>query len=189
MQPSPSGSLPDAVVLAGGGAHRLGGVDKTALEVGGTSLLDRVLAALPPCGTVVVVGEERTTAVPVAWTREEPAGGGPVPAIAAGLELVSSDRVLVLAGDMPFLSAPVLELLLTSVSGDGALLLDDGGREQYLCSAWHTAPLRQAVQGVTRVKDVVERLAYARVSWPADVVAPWTDCDTPEDLTAARERA
>jgi len=189
LQPSPSEFLPDAVVLAGGGAHRLGGVDKTALEVGGVPLLDRVLLALPPCGRVVVVGAERATGVPVAWTREEPPGSGPVSAIATGLEMVSADLVLVIAGDMPFLSPPVLERLLSSVSGDGALLLDDGGREQYLCSAWRTAPLRQAVRGVTRVKDVVARLTYARVSWPADVVAPWTDCDTPDDLRAARERA
>ncbi|NEC15321.1 NTP transferase domain-containing protein, partial [Streptomyces sp. SID8014] len=35
----------DAVVLAGGGARRLGGVDKPGLRVGGRALVDRVLAA------------------------------------------------------------------------------------------------------------------------------------------------
>src|SRR4051812_33904528 len=34
----------DAIVLAGGGGRRLGGVDKATLEVGGRTLLDRVLA-------------------------------------------------------------------------------------------------------------------------------------------------
>ncbi|WP_240497415.1 NTP transferase domain-containing protein, partial [Streptomyces hirsutus] len=35
----------DALVLAGGGARRLGGADKPGVRVGGRSLLDRVLAA------------------------------------------------------------------------------------------------------------------------------------------------
>ncbi|MGW0901366.1 NTP transferase domain-containing protein, partial [Streptomyces goshikiensis] len=37
----------DAIVLAGGAARRLGGVDKPALPVGARTLLDRVLDACP----------------------------------------------------------------------------------------------------------------------------------------------
>ena len=47
----------DAVVLAGGTARRMGGLDKTMLDVGGVALLDRVLGALGGGpATVVVVG-------------------------------------------------------------------------------------------------------------------------------------
>lgn len=181
--------LPDAVVLAGGSARRLGGVDKPGLYVGSATLLDRVLAALPPYGTAVVVGPPRPTVRPVAWTRESPPGGGPVAGLAAGLSLVTAPQVLVIAGDMPFLTTPVLASLLAAVSEDGALLVDDEGRDQYLCSAWRTSSLRAAVAGVDRMKDVVASLAFVRVSSPVGVAAPWTDCDTPDDLTAARERA
>ena len=37
----------DAVVLAGGAARRLGGVDKPGVRVGGRALLDRVLTLVP----------------------------------------------------------------------------------------------------------------------------------------------
>ncbi|MYY85285.1 NTP transferase domain-containing protein, partial [Streptomyces sp. SID335] len=45
----------DAVVLAGGGAARLGGADKPGVRVGGRALIDRVLAACSGAGTTVVV--------------------------------------------------------------------------------------------------------------------------------------
>src|SRR5688572_27736790 len=70
----------DAVVLAGGRAERLEGADKAALDVAGATLLDRALRAVAGARTVVVVGDERPTDVPVVWTRERPAYGGPVAA-------------------------------------------------------------------------------------------------------------
>ncbi|MFG3347695.1 DUF6457 domain-containing protein [Streptomyces sp. NPDC048018] len=75
----------DAIVLAGGAARRLGGADKPGVRVGGRPLLDRVLAGCRDAGRTVVVAEPRATARPVEWTREEPPGGGPVAALAAGL--------------------------------------------------------------------------------------------------------
>src|SRR3954451_21606618 len=87
----------DAVVLAGGSGRRLGGVDKPALRVGSTSLLDRVLGAVPDASSVVVVGPSRATSRPVTWVREDPPGGGPVAALAAGLPLMTAPFVAVLA--------------------------------------------------------------------------------------------
>ncbi|NKI41053.1 DUF6457 domain-containing protein [Streptomyces physcomitrii] len=75
----------DAVVLAGGGARRLGGADKPGLRVGGRRLLDRVLTACAAAERTVVVAAPRATVRPVRWTREEPPGSGPVAALAAGL--------------------------------------------------------------------------------------------------------
>src|SRR3954451_22611863 len=95
----------DAVVHPGGRGGPLGGVDKPALRVGSTSLLDRVLAAVRDASSVVVVGPLRATELPVAWVREEPPGGGPVAALAAGLPLVTAPLVAVLAADLPFLDA------------------------------------------------------------------------------------
>ncbi|WP_344329901.1 molybdenum cofactor guanylyltransferase, partial [Kitasatospora putterlickiae] len=69
----------DAIVPAGGAARRLGGADKPGLTIGGTTLLDRVLAACADARTTVVVGPARPTARPgIRWTRERPPGGGPV---------------------------------------------------------------------------------------------------------------
>src|SRR5947209_20072437 len=96
------------LVLAGGKAWRLGGIDKAIVEVAGTIMLDRVLAAAAPCcDQLVVVGPPRPTSVDgVRFTIEASPGGGPVPAVAAGMVAApEADAVVVLAVDLPLLDA------------------------------------------------------------------------------------
>lgn len=184
----------DAVVLAGGSARRLGGSDKPAALVGDRTLLDRVLEALPASSQATVVGPRRGTSRPVHWVREEPPGGGPVPALAAGLPWVAAPRVAVLAADLPFLTRDVLDRLATEgVGHDGALLVDDDGRDQLLCGVWATAALRAAVavRSGPRLSALLAGLDAVRVSVPSPPgsPAPWFDCDTAADLETARGSA
>jgi molybdopterin-guanine dinucleotide biosynthesis protein A len=136
----------DAVVLAGGRAERLGGTDKAALEVGGATMLDHALAAVSGARRVVVVGDERPTGNPVLWTRERPAYGGPVAATYAGLDALRRDGpaggalIVVLAVDMPAVTAGTVERLLAGASGHEGAVLVDGG-ERHLAMAVTTAAL------------------------------------------------
>lgn len=186
----------DVIVPAGGAARRLGGVDKPGLTVGETTLLDRVLAACAGARTTVVVGPARPTAYEgVRWTREQPPGGGPVAAVAAGLELVTADTVLLLAADLPFLDRRTVDRLVTALDRadrhtGAAVLVDAGGRDQPLTAAYRTAPLRAALAGLgdpagQPLRRLVGGLAGLRVA-DTDNVA--YDCDTWEDLEQARER-
>jgi molybdopterin-guanine dinucleotide biosynthesis protein A len=139
----------DAVVLAGGRAERLDGADKAALDVAGATLLDRALRAVAGARTVVVVGDERPTDVPVVWTRELPAYGGPVAAAYAGRDALrrgtpvqfrgpeapetpephgTSPLIVVLAVDMPAVSAATVGRLVGAVQGHDGAVLVDGGR-------------------------------------------------------------
>jgi len=102
-----------ALVLAGGASTRLG-EDKPAALVGGVPLLDRVLGALSNDADVVVVGPARRTARPVRFVLEQPPGGGPVAAIAAGLAQLAAERCFLLAADLPFLTAAALVQLTTA---------------------------------------------------------------------------
>jgi molybdopterin-guanine dinucleotide biosynthesis protein A len=119
------------VILAGGAARRVGGATKPALQVGGEALLNRVLASVVLVRPRIVVGPDEVTGLlpaDVTLTREDPPGGGPVAAIAAGLSCLDpptpDSLVYVLAGDLPFLSSRTLdslrEVLLGSISVDGA---------------------------------------------------------------------
>ena len=184
------GPFLDAIVLAGGRGVRLGGADKAAVVLGGRALLDRVLDAVGGAGIVVVVGPRRAAARAVTWAREEPPDGGPVAGIAAALPLISADLVAVLAVDLPFVEAGHVGALARRAAGhDGALLVDEEGRDQPLAAVYRSNVLRAAVDrldGVhgASVSALVGSLDLARV---AGGRAAW-DCDTPEDVATA-ERA
>ncbi|BBA98779.1 putative molybdopterin-guanine dinucleotide biosynthesis protein [Actinacidiphila reveromycinica] len=228
----------DAVVPAGGAARRLGGTDKPALTVGGRQLLDRVLAACAAAGETVVVGPRRPTARPVRWAREEPPGGGPVPALAAGLAVLAEppppaapgpsgsggrdatggpDRagaqvpagepdgraaevVVVLAADLPFLTAETVGALADAAAGagrevDGVLLTDATGRDQPLAAAYRVEPLRRELAllvgeygglGGLPLRLLTGGLTLRRMADPTGEAS--FDCDTWEDVAAARAR-
>jgi len=122
-----------AVVLTGGTSTRLGGADKAGLARAGRSLLDSALDAVAGAAEVVVVGPETAVGREVRFAREEPAGGGPLAGVGAGVAALSGEPayVVVLAVDMPGVSADTVDRLLAAAAGrDGAWLVDPGGRRQ-----------------------------------------------------------
>jgi molybdopterin-guanine dinucleotide biosynthesis protein A len=187
----------DAVILAGGSGRRMGGVDKASLLVGGLTLLDRVLLASAGARRTVVVGEARATVRAVEWTLEQPAGGGPVAGIAAGLQALGragpdpAPLLLLLATDLPRMRADdvtkLVEVLTLRPQAAGAVFVDAGGRRQPLAGLYRTEPLHAAVTAIEpvhgkAVKLVVQHLELAGVP---DLEAAG-DCDTPDQLAAAR---
>ncbi|CAO5245251.1 molybdenum cofactor guanylyltransferase [Frankia sp. AgKG'84/4] len=181
-----------ALVCAGGAARRLGGRDKAALVVGAATLLDRVLAAAAGARQRVVVGPVRDLAVapgaPVRWRREEPPGGGPVAAIAAGLEEITTPLVAVLAADLPFLTDHELGLLLHGAQGlgtDVAVLVDPGGRRQYLAAVWRTDRLRAALPAEPAGRSVRSLFPGRAVREVSAAGMACLDCDEPGDVERA----
>ncbi|SEK30463.1 Molybdopterin-guanine dinucleotide biosynthesis protein A [Blastococcus sp. DSM 46786] len=184
-------TLYSAVVLAGGRAERLGGQAKPQLRVGGRTLLGTVLDAVADARRRVVVGPAQEVPAGVLLMRETPPGGGPVTALRAGLEHVDTATVVVLAADLPFLTADLVGALRRRLRRDGVLVVDDTGRDQFLLGAWRTAALRAAVAdpaGPRALHRVVSGLDVDRWSPPVEPgrPAPWLDCDTPEELARAR---
>ena len=108
--------MPSAAILAGGRATRFGGLDKGAAIVQGRSILERQLTELTQVtNDILYVGanppaEYRQVLQPVA---DATPGLGPLGGLDAALGAARHDTVLLIAGDMPFLTAPFLAFLAT----------------------------------------------------------------------------
>lgn len=183
-----------AVILAGGAGRRLGGVAKPVLPVAGEPMVLRVLAAVVGADHRVVVGPVRLDDTLPAGThrvREDPPGGGPVAAIAAGLGVLPAGRIVVtLAADLPLLTASAVGLLLTRIDDrDGAVYVDADGRRQWLCAAWRESVLRRRLAECDSLTGralhrLFGSLDVAEVSAPG-AIPPWYDCDTADELAVA----
>lgn len=188
----------DAIVLAGGAARRLGGIDKPAVTVGGVSLLHRMIDAIDTTvgsQRIVVVGPHRDDLDPrILQTRESPPGSGPVAAIAAGLNALSdsadggADVVFVAAADLPFVASASVRTVVAQLESTTVVFArDEDGEVQYLFGAWHVDALRRSLAATPSTENLpVRSIVPAR---PATVPVPdLDDCDTRTALDRARER-
>jgi molybdopterin-guanine dinucleotide biosynthesis protein A len=156
-----------AVILAGGTAARLDGVDKASLEHGGSTFLEHALAATRDAGEVVVVGEPVPTSRPVTFVREDPPLGGPVAGLVAGRRALAGhpDAVVVLAVDMPFVTPGTVRRLVGADGPDGAVLVASDGRRR-LVLLLRTGALDAATTGDPHgrsVRSLLEPLELADV--------------------------
>ncbi|MFC8046039.1 NTP transferase domain-containing protein [Nocardia sp. NPDC057353] len=180
----------DAVVLAGGRASRMGGVDKPGIVVGGRSLLAAALAAVAGCARVAVVGPDRAELGPeILQTREQPPGAGPVAALAAGLAALGADPaplVVVLAADLPFLTADTVHRLIAQLgAADAAFAADRDGRPQYLIGVWRRRALDAALAGLGSPVNHPMKALVPAASTVLEL--PGTDdCDTADQVLRAR---
>lgn len=178
----------DAIVLCGGSARRMDGVDKAEIPVAGRRLLDRTLGAVSGASKIVAVGPPRGVAAEVTWTIEEPPGGGPVAGIAAGLGLVESDLVAITGVDHPFLQRGLVDGLAGSIGDrDGAIVRDASGRHQFLVGVYRADVLRARLgdrdpQGMA-VRELIDGLDLEFVDDPRAAI----DVDTWRDVIAAEK--
>lgn len=143
-----------ALILAGGKATRLGGVDKRELVIGGRTIFERQIEALGPCVAEILVSSPRQVAGYRTVVDPVP-GQGPLAGIAAGLAAATTPWLFVIAGDMPYLHRALIELVLSrGDAGCDAVGIRIGGLAEPLCSAMHVAAWRPIV---------TERLAAGRL--------------------------
>ncbi|MDQ3070139.1 MAG: molybdenum cofactor guanylyltransferase [Acidobacteriota bacterium] len=107
-----------AAILTGGEARRFQGRDKSRLLVGGVSILDRQLelAAGVASEVFIVTSEAREADFPPSAAAriviDRYPGTGPLGAIVTALEATDASVLIVLGGDMPALTAPLLAAIL-----------------------------------------------------------------------------
>jgi molybdopterin-guanine dinucleotide biosynthesis protein A len=188
-----------AAILAGGRARRLGGLDKSRLLIGGRSILQRHIELLQGLvDRVVVVADEpgrfADVGVPVlADTRPGCGSLGGIYTAVAGAE----SPVLVLACDMPFVTAPFLARVLeVGWEADIAIPRASDGYHP-LCACYGpacAAPIRRRMDaGTLKVMDLLSDVRVRELG--PDELAPFDpdgllllNINTPDDLARA-ERA
>jgi len=134
-----------ALILAGGKATRLGGVDKLALVIEGRSIFERLRDVLAPRVAEIVVASPRPTPG-VRTVADAVVGAGPLAGIAAGLDAVTTEWLLVVAGDMPYLSGEVVDAVLARADAThDAVGIRIGGLLEPLVCALRVAVYRPIV--------------------------------------------
>ena len=192
-----------AAILAGGQARRLGGLDKSALAVGASTVLQRQLAVLNGLTPhILIVGRERMMDgdPPVRAVADRIAAAGALGGIYTALLEAPTELVLVIACDMPCLTAPFLDLLAvraeTEPEADVIVPRDDRGRHP-LCATYRrriAATFRARIDaGELRVLDALDAVTVREVS-PDEVRAYDPDgrlllnVNTPDDYARAQQR-
>jgi len=200
MVTSPVGLYVSAAILAGGRARRFGGADKASLPVGRARIIDRQLAALSAvAGDICIVSHdpERYARLGVRVIPDAIAGAGPLGGIYTALVDAAHERVLVIACDLPFVTAAVLERLVAESRRDeetDAVVPRSARGIEPLCALYRTrcaAAARNRIEsGALQVAGLLDAVR-TRVLGP-DVLAEFDDgslfenVNTPHDHERAR---
>ena len=196
-----------AAIFAGGGGTRMGegGVVKGLLKVGGERIIDRQLAVLRPLFAEILLAANDSEPWAGLGLRvvpdRAPSGSrttlGPIAGIDAILAALSPtiDAVVCVAGDMPFLQAPLLAHLRDVAPTGSALVPRISGRAEPLLARYSRAisPIvtDQIAAGRYALVDLLARLG-AGVTWIDEPQLRGLDPDlrsivnvnTPADLRA-----
>jgi molybdopterin-guanine dinucleotide biosynthesis protein A len=198
MTPDPIFS---AAILAGGQARRLGGIDKSALEVGAQSILDRqlsLLRGLTPHVLIVAAQSSPSPAADIPVVIDRVPGAGALGGIYTALIEAPTEQVLVIACDMPFLTAPFLaRLAARGVDVEAAVPRSAAGRHP-LCASYTRAiagHLKARIDsGNLRVREALAGLVVRELG--PDELKPYDpdgllllNVNTPDDYAHAREAA
>lgn len=127
-------------ILAGGRARRLGGLDKSALPVGGRRIIDRQLDLLRPLtARVVIVGHspERFAGLGVEVVADLVPDAGPLAGLYTALTVARTPLVIALACDLPFVPAALLTHMVTSIGDADACVPRDERGGHPLCACYH----------------------------------------------------
>jgi molybdopterin-guanine dinucleotide biosynthesis protein A len=194
------------LVLAGGQARRMGGGDKAFIRIGGTAILDRVLARLrPACDQIILNanGDPKRFAaygLPVV-ADSVPDFAGPLAGILAGLDWAAEhardlEWMVSVPGDCPFLpEGLVARLHAVRAAEKKALACAQSGDWRHpVVGLWRVSlreDLRHALvdEDLHKIEVWTARHGVAIAAWPDKPIDPFFNVNTPEDVTQANALA
>ncbi len=191
------------VILAGGLARRMGGGDKSLLDLGGKTLLAHVAQRLAPqCNDLILnangdpsrFGDIDFPVVPDSL----PGHLGPLAGILAAMAWTafhhpSAEWIVSVPGDTPFIPEDLVIRLHEACAASRQLIAcaSSGSRDHFTIGLW-PVHLRHDLQhallhrGLRRMEDWMKDHGLARASWPNEPSDPFLNINTPEDLSRAK---
>ena len=194
------------VLLAGGLARRMGGGDKPMRQIGGRTILERVIARLKPQCDELILNANGDPARFAAFglpvisdtVKDFP---GPLAGILAALDWAAVNRpdvefMLSAAADCPFLPRDLVSRLHQARLAEGAQLAvaASDGQSHPVIGLWSVAlrdELRQAlvVEDIRKIDRWTARYKLATVTWPTEPLDPFFNANTMDDIAEAERLA
>ncbi|HKP10862.1 MAG TPA: molybdenum cofactor guanylyltransferase [Blastocatellia bacterium] len=189
----------EGFVTAGGRSSRMGR-DKAWLELGGVTMIERVVAALRPVTARVTVIANRSeyTRLNLPVVADTYVGVGPLEAIRTALANARQPRVVLAGCDLPFVTPELFTHLLRVGGGAQAVVpLNEGGRFEPLCAVYSAAALAAVTgliaAGERKVSRLFERVptrfvAFAELERLDGARLFFENINSPEDYERAVRR-
>ena len=196
-------SLAYGIIIAGGQGHRLGGVRKADLRIGGSKLIARVARVLgrleQPLMVATGPGDTRLDLGPqfLPVCDIEGAEGGPLAGLAAAVLMLRSRGIVTgtlisVAVDTPFLTKDYVERLLAGLNNAPAAFA--GWHDAFYPpnAGWRLeaiADLPERPGETASLKALHRQLGSVRVGWDAATENPFDNLNTLADLLPLGKRA
>lgn len=194
------------VLLAGGLARRMGGGDKPMKQIGGSTILERVIARLSPQCDELILNANGDPArfdsfrLPVVADNIE-GFAGPLAGVLTALDWAAANRphvewVLSAATDCPFLPRDLVRRLQDARIAQNAQLAvaASAGRTHPVIGLWSISlrdELRHAllVEDMRKIDRWTARYRLATVLWPMEPLDPFFNANTIDDIEEAERLA
>ncbi|SDT46702.1 molybdenum cofactor guanylyltransferase MobA [Bradyrhizobium canariense] len=194
------------VLLAGGLARRMGGGDKPMRQIGGRTILERVIARLKPQCDGLILNANGDPARFASFGLRVIADTvenfpGPLAGILAALDWTAANRpevswVLSAAADCPFLPRDLVARLYEALVKESAQLAvaASDGQSHPVIGIWSVGlrdELRHAlvVEDVRKIDRWTARYKLATVTWPTTPLDPFFNANTMDDIAEAERLA
>ncbi len=190
-----------AIVLAAGRSTRMGGPNKLLAELGGKKLVrivtEQALAS-KASEVIVVTGhqaelvEQALDGLHVKFARNPEPGGGLAGSVKAGIAAVSGDAdgAMVCLGDMPLISAQLLDRLIETFAPDRGNLIavpvSEGRRGNPVLWSRRFFNELMTLDGDIGARHLIAKHTETVAEVPVEGDGAFLDIDTPQALEAAR---
>jgi molybdopterin-guanine dinucleotide biosynthesis protein A len=183
------------VVLSGGEASRLGGINKSLIKIGGQTIIDRTVSILKPLfSEVILAGWPQGVKCPsgTITVADRFTGEGPLAGIEAAMMGSSKPYIFVFGGDMPFLSEIMIVKQAESFMEDPAEVFVARSGEMieplhsiYSCKTHTVLEEYLATRARHAARDFFRLVQVSYFDFPRTENSDraFTNINTPEDLT------